>query len=476
MAAKRRPRASLYVRLSRAADETNLSLDGMERDLRALAERLGADVAAVHVDDGISGAVRNRPAFRAWLDDAREHRADVLAAWSVDRMTREGLPVAAEILDVLETTGVRLIDTQGIDSAGERSAFRLVFVIKAELARAELESMRTRARARAERAAVTGQWSAGAAPYGYRIVRVDGRPTLAIEPAEASAIVAAAQRVTAGEPLARIVREWNRDGVPPRRAKTWTSTSLLRVLTGPTVRGHATRHGAVLRDTDGTARELWPPILSPGLAEQVRAALVPQPGRGRRPGARADARLLSGLLRCATCGRTLRASSSQGVARYACPAPEQACTARATINAAKVEQWAETELLDDLTRGAMFTERVPATDAATVESARLDEAITGALAELATAATAETFTRLQALQARRAELDARPVSSKWITRRTGRTVGEEFERRDVPARRDMLGESINLDHVVVSAAKWPQQPVAERVTPIWHEDDAEELA
>lgn len=462
------------MRLSRAADETNLSLDGMERDLRGVAARLDADVVAVHVDDGLSGAVRNRPQFRAWLDDAKEGRADVLTAWSVDRMTREGLPVAAEILDVLETTGVRLVDTQGIDSAGDKSAFRLVFVIKAELARAELESMRARARARAERARDIGQWSAGAAPYGYRIVRVDGRPTLEVEPDEAALVVDAARRVTTGEPLARIVRDFNRDGVRPRRAEKWTSTSLLRVLTGHTVRGHGTFRGELIRDTDGMPRALWPAILDGDLAEQVRVRLAPQPGRGRRPGARADARVLSGLLRCGSCGRVMRASSSQGVARYACSAPEQGCDRRTAVNAAKVERWAETVLLDDFTRSLEYTETVPASSADSAERARLDEAIKAALTDLAAAATPEAFATLQTLQARRAELDTRPVQQpRWVTRRTGRTIGDEWNRRDTPARRDLLAQSLNLRHVDVRPAKFPHEPIEARLTPVYDESDAE---
>ncbi|WP_132197142.1 recombinase family protein [Kribbella orskensis] len=61
-----------------------------------------ARVIDEHVDDGLTGALRNRPEFIAWLDDARECRASTLIAWHVDRMTREGVNVAAAILDVAE--------------------------------------------------------------------------------------------------------------------------------------------------------------------------------------------------------------------------------------------------------------------------------------------------------------------------------------------------------------------------------------
>jgi hypothetical protein len=122
------------VRLSREADAENLSKDGMIADCRAVADREGLDVIAVHVDDGISGAVRNRPAFLAWLADVREGRADTLISWHADRMTREGVNVAAMILDVVEgkddVTGkvirpaVRLLDTKGLDSQGDEDPHR----------------------------------------------------------------------------------------------------------------------------------------------------------------------------------------------------------------------------------------------------------------------------------------------------------------------------------------------------------------
>lgn len=118
----------MYVRLSKLAGDENLSKEGMLADTRAKAIELGLQVVSEHVDDGLTGALRNRPDFMAWLDDARECRASTLIAWHVDRMTREGVNVAAAILDVAEgkdpETGklirhpVRLVDRKGLDSEG----------------------------------------------------------------------------------------------------------------------------------------------------------------------------------------------------------------------------------------------------------------------------------------------------------------------------------------------------------------------
>src|SRR3954463_10380590 len=173
--------ASLNVRLSKEARAENLSLDGMMRECEELAEEHGLRVVARHIDDGISGAVRNRPGFVAWLDDAREARVDHLIAWHVDRMTREGINVAGQILDTVEgkdpETGrqirrpVRLLDTKGLDSAGDETAFRFQFVIKAEVARAEPERIPGRSKSRRPRLIPRRPWAGGGeVPIGFRVV------------------------------------------------------------------------------------------------------------------------------------------------------------------------------------------------------------------------------------------------------------------------------------------------------------------
>ncbi|MGI5134623.1 recombinase family protein [Streptomyces sp. CA-106110] len=125
----RRGRASLYIRLSKAADDTNVSLDGMLTDVRAVLQREGLDEVALHVDDGLSGGFRDRPEFLSWLDDARSGRCDVLATYYTDRLTREGLNVAASLLDVVEgkdpASGrpahrpIRLLDAKGLSGLPE---------------------------------------------------------------------------------------------------------------------------------------------------------------------------------------------------------------------------------------------------------------------------------------------------------------------------------------------------------------------
>jgi DNA invertase Pin-like site-specific DNA recombinase len=77
-------RAVLYLRVS-TVDQTTAN---QERELRAIAERMGWEIVKVYKDHGISGAKGRdkRPGFNAMHRDATQRKFDVVMAWSVDRL------------------------------------------------------------------------------------------------------------------------------------------------------------------------------------------------------------------------------------------------------------------------------------------------------------------------------------------------------------------------------------------------------
>ena len=79
-------KAALYVRTS-TNDQTT---ENQERELRAVATRLGHEIVEVYADNGISGAKGRdrRPAFDRLCRDATRRRFDIIMAWSVDRLGR----------------------------------------------------------------------------------------------------------------------------------------------------------------------------------------------------------------------------------------------------------------------------------------------------------------------------------------------------------------------------------------------------
>src|SRR6202042_2954594 len=74
-------RVAVYSRVSTDHQTT----ENQERELQAIAERIGWTVVKVYRDQGVSGAKsrQDRPAFDALCKDASRRQFDLIAAWSV---------------------------------------------------------------------------------------------------------------------------------------------------------------------------------------------------------------------------------------------------------------------------------------------------------------------------------------------------------------------------------------------------------
>lgn len=460
---RQRKRASLYARLSVAADAENLSLQGMIDEMRALCDRHGFEEVALHVDDGKSGGRRDRDEYQEWLSDAKQGRCDILINTNTDRLTREGLNVAAQILDVVEgkdpATGrmthppVRLLDCNGLDSL-DGDSFRFRFVIQAEVGRAERERIRDRSRKRARNLRRAGRWGGGTPPFGYRVIANPGGPgwALDIEPAEAKAVREAAEALlkTPPDPLTRVVRRMNHQGIKPRRAAAWTRTTLRKVLTGDHILGRVIQHGKPLRDDEGNILAPYPAVLTLAQVTALRERLESTgstPQGGRRP-----SRVLSGLLTCHSCLADLTVSHATPRTRdgktklldkppkisYRCPTRGAGgvCDKPVAISAGVLEDFVTGLYLSKVGHLPMYQERTIVSGLE--ELAAVEEEIKEVLADLATAADADAFARLQRLQARQQELAGIGTESTTELIPTGQTMAEHWEAAMVDDRRAML--------------------------------------
>ena len=79
-----RRRIALYARVS----TTDQHPENQLHALRAYAHARGFEVAAEHVDHGVSGAKDRRPALDKLMADARRRRFDVLVCSKLDRLAR----------------------------------------------------------------------------------------------------------------------------------------------------------------------------------------------------------------------------------------------------------------------------------------------------------------------------------------------------------------------------------------------------
>jgi DNA invertase Pin-like site-specific DNA recombinase len=107
-------RVAIYSRVSTDHQTT----ENQERELQAIAERIGWTVVKVYRDQGVSGAKsrQDRPAFDALCKDASRRQFDLIAAWSVDRLGRS-LQDLVGFLTEIHALGVNLfLHQQGVDT------------------------------------------------------------------------------------------------------------------------------------------------------------------------------------------------------------------------------------------------------------------------------------------------------------------------------------------------------------------------
>jgi DNA invertase Pin-like site-specific DNA recombinase len=147
-------RIALYLRVS-TAEQT---IENQRRELEAVAERHGWQVAAIFKDQGISGTKGRdkRPGYDRLCRSIARREFDLVAAWSVDRLGRSLLDLVT-FLGELHSKGVDLyLHQQGIDTStpGGKAMFQMMGVfaeferaiiverVKAGLARARSQGKR----------------------------------------------------------------------------------------------------------------------------------------------------------------------------------------------------------------------------------------------------------------------------------------------------------------------------------------------
>ena len=105
---------AIYSRVSTDHQTT----ENQERELHAIADRMGWTAVKVYRDQGVSGAKsrENRPAFDALCKDASRRQFDLIAAWSVDRLGRSLQDLVGFLTEVHALRINLFLHQQGIDT------------------------------------------------------------------------------------------------------------------------------------------------------------------------------------------------------------------------------------------------------------------------------------------------------------------------------------------------------------------------
>ena len=146
-----RMKVAIYARVSTDTQTTDIQL----RDLHDVGQRLGWTILHEYVDEGISGAKGRdkRPAFNGLMHAVTQRKIDLVAAWSVDRLSRSlshlvgfmeelkardiGLYLHRQQLDTSTPSGRAMLGLLGVFSEFERSMIRDRVVAGVSRARAQ---------------------------------------------------------------------------------------------------------------------------------------------------------------------------------------------------------------------------------------------------------------------------------------------------------------------------------------------------
>ncbi|AYN58532.1 integrase [Arthrobacter phage Liebe] len=432
-----------YVRLSRASREESTSVVRQRDIITRTASARDLDLVGIVEDVDVS-ATKSR-LDRPGLDEVRARvragEADAVLVWRLDRIARSVVDFGTLLDDGLDIISA----TEPLDTASPMG--RAMAEVLQVFARLEAKTIGLRVAASQEHLRKIGRWPGGVLPYGYRAVPHPEGAGRALEPdpAESAVVRRMADECLSGRPVYAIAQGLNADGIPPRRASSWSPTSVQRILRSNAVLGRVKVRGDLLRDDAGVPVQVWAPLLDVDEVERLRALTdwSPIPGRSAATAAgkrRKASRLLSGLLYCPGCGGPLVARTRRDTALYSCGASARgrACPGGVAVEADRVEAEVARRFLAAFGRLEVVEARessAPVAGLAAVEEAIRDT--TDALRDPA-ADVPVLVDRLTSLRAERDRLAALPSAPTVALVETGESFATAWDRLDVAGRRRML--------------------------------------
>lgn len=135
-------KVALYMRVSTIDQHCEVQA----RELREYCQRRGWDISEEFMDEGISGAKKNRPGLDRLMSGVTLHKFDAILVWKLDRFSRSVVHLN-EQLATLKREGIRFMAvSQSLDTDSSSPTSGLLFHILAAVAEFERELIRERTR------------------------------------------------------------------------------------------------------------------------------------------------------------------------------------------------------------------------------------------------------------------------------------------------------------------------------------------
>ena len=211
----KKQRCYIYTRVSTELQIDGYSLEAQKERLRSEAKHRKMQVCGEYSDEGKSGKnIAGRPEFKKMLSNIKSGKDDVdyVLVFKLSRFGRNAADTLNS-LQFMEDYGVNLLCVEdGIDSAG--AAGKLIISVLASVAEIERSNISEQTMAGRQQKARDGKWNGGFAPYGYKLVAVEGQKSkmLVINEDEAKLIKLIYEKYLSGMGVNAVAKWLNDNG------------------------------------------------------------------------------------------------------------------------------------------------------------------------------------------------------------------------------------------------------------------------
>ncbi len=337
--------AAVYLRKSRMEEglDTEEVLRRHRQGLDECAQRHGLDIVDYYPEVVSGESLYTRPQMLRLLEDVEAGRFDAVLCMDLDRLSRGRMKDQGIILDAFKDSGTLIVTPDKVYDLSDEIDDELA-EFKTFMSRREYKIINKRLRRGLQRSIQDGCYVANA-PYGYKKVTIDRRPTLEIYEPEAKFVRLMFDMYANGTGCTLIAHQVNAMGAKPHRSASFNRSSVAQILRSPTYIGkvvwnqktHIKKNakGSQKHITIYNPREKWiitdglhPPIIEKEVYDKVQDIMA-----GRYHPSHNDGSVkspLAGLVKCANCGGSMQRMLFKNQ-------PYLLCTRKGCCAAAKLE-------------------------------------------------------------------------------------------------------------------------------------------
>jgi hypothetical protein len=336
-----------YVRISNLGKREagkNLSSENQRKSIDQTADQHGLKIGWWFADEDVSGQTFERAGWQQVVGLIEADQAGGIVVWNQSRASRARSWDTMAMIDAVEQAGGRIFSQAGQITVSTYEGEVMAFMNGAadnRYAVQQGEGLKQSVAAAIDRGAHLQ------APYGYvKAAREAGRAMpLELNEGEAAQVKKAADLKDAGGSLRQIAAALNRSGLKPRpyRKKKdqpltqgmWRPQTVAQMLSNEVYTG-------VAYNGPQRVEGAHPAIIDPALFARINQH------KGARPAKPEGGYLLTGLVRCASCGYVMAHSSTNGRPYYRCLGQSaQGCEGRVSVPAEKLDEWVTKSFITD---------------------------------------------------------------------------------------------------------------------------------